>query len=63
MLIELTAQRTGQDPATIARDSERDRTWDAPEAVTYGFCDTIVSDLAEILPLHTPRAGFSGGER
>jgi ATP-dependent Clp protease protease subunit len=63
MLIELTAQRTGQDPATLARDSERDRTWDAPEAVTYGFCDTIVSDLAEILPLHTPRAGFSGGER
>ncbi len=35
---------------TIARDSERDRMWDAQSAVDYGFCDGIVTSLEEILP-------------
>lgn len=62
LLIELTAQRTGQSVETIARDSERDRMWDAHAAVEYGFCDRIVSSLEEILPLGLPaRVGTSLG--
>ncbi|GAA1487644.1 ClpP family protease [Brachybacterium sacelli] len=51
LLIRLTAERTGQSEVTIARDSERDRMWDAAGAVEYGFCDHIVTSLEEILPL------------
>jgi ATP-dependent Clp protease protease subunit len=47
----LTAERTGQSEETIARDSERDRIWDAEGAVGYGFADQVVGDLREILPL------------
>lgn len=62
LLIELTAQRTGQSVETIARDSERDRMWEAQAAVDYGFCDRIVSSLEEILPLGIPaRSGTSLG--
>ncbi|HEX7352163.1 ClpP family protease [Brachybacterium sp.] len=51
LLIDITAERTGQSRERIARDSERDRFWSAEDAVGYGFCDRIVSDPAEILPL------------
>jgi ATP-dependent Clp protease protease subunit len=51
LLIRLTAERTGQSEETIARDSERDRIWDAEGAVGYGFADQVVGDLREILPL------------
>jgi ATP-dependent Clp protease protease subunit len=51
LLIRLTAERTGQSEETIARDSERDRIWDAEGAVGYGFADHIAGDLGEILPL------------
>lgn len=51
LLIDLTAERTGQSRATIARDSERDRFWSAQDAVEYGFCDRVITDIAEILPL------------
>lgn len=50
LLIALTAERTGQSVGTITRDSERDRIWEAEAAVAYGFCDRVVTDLAEILP-------------
>lgn len=56
LLIELTAERTGQSTQTIARDSERDRLWDAAGAVEYGFCDRLVTSVEEILPY-----GVSGG--
>ncbi|NYI66548.1 ATP-dependent Clp protease protease subunit [Spelaeicoccus albus] len=65
LLIRLTAERTGQDEQTIARDSERDRMWDARAAVDYGFCDHVVTSLDEILPLahgavtNPSRGGFS----
>lgn len=49
-LIAITAQRTGQSRETIARDSERDRMWDAEGAVAYGFCDHVVSELSDVLP-------------
>lgn len=51
LLIDITADRTGQSRETIARDSERDRFWDAGDAVDYGFCDRVITDLGEILPL------------
>lgn len=51
LLIDITAQRTGQSRETIARDSERDRFWSAEDAVAYGFCDRVIEDLGEVLPL------------
>ncbi|UYG16087.1 ATP-dependent Clp protease proteolytic subunit [Brachybacterium huguangmaarense] len=54
LLIRLTAARTGRSVEQIARDSERDRMWDAQEAVAYGFCDAVLSDLAQILPGRGP---------
>ena len=57
LLIRLTAERTGQSEETIARDSDRDRIWDAEGAVAYGFADHVVSDVREILPFGLPGAG------
>lgn len=51
LLIDITAERTGQSRERIARDSERDRFWSAADAVEYGFCDQVVTDVGEILPL------------
>ncbi|ATG55662.1 ATP-dependent Clp protease proteolytic subunit [Brachybacterium ginsengisoli] len=51
LLIDITAVRTGQPRETIARDSERDRFWSAQDAVAYGFCDQVITDLGQILPL------------
>ncbi|MGO3208762.1 ClpP family protease [Brachybacterium sp. AOP24-D1-21] len=53
LLIDITAERTGQPRETIARDSERDRFWSAADAVAYGFCDQVVADLREILPMRS----------
>lgn len=50
LLIGITAQRTGRSVETIARDSERDRMWPAHDAVAYGFCDHVVTDIADVLP-------------
>lgn len=63
LLIAITAERTGRSRETIARDSERDRIWDAQQAVDYGFCDRILADLSEVLPLggSAPRGGFGAG--
>lgn len=58
-LIAITAERTGQSIETITRDSERDRMWEAHDAVAYGFCDRVVTSLAEILPAPAG-TGFSG---
>lgn len=64
-LIQVTAERTGQSEETIARDSERDRIWEAQDAVDYGFCDRVITDVGQILPLGLERhAGTSiGGAR
>ena len=57
LLIRLTAERTGQSEETIARDSDRDRMWNADEAVEYGFCDRLVTSLDEVLPYGTAPRG------
>jgi len=51
LLIDLTAERTGQSRERIAQDSERDCFWSAADAVQYGFCDRVIDDLSQILPL------------
>lgn len=44
------AEDTGQDLATIERDSRRDRWFDAATARNYGFVDEIVESAEQILP-------------
>ncbi|MCG7308519.1 ClpP family protease [Brachybacterium sp. ACRRE] len=64
LLIDITAERTGQSREQVARDSERDRTWEAPDAVEYGFCDHVVESLDQILPFGERRvAGARAGTR
>jgi ATP-dependent Clp protease protease subunit len=42
-LNRIFAERTGQDVARVARDSDRDRYMSAGEAVEYGLVDEVVS--------------------
>lgn len=50
LLIAITARRTGRSIETITRDSERDRMWQAEDAVAYGFCDHIVAGIEDVVP-------------
>ncbi|MFE5775847.1 ClpP family protease [Brachybacterium sp. NPDC056505] len=64
LLIDITAERTGRSREQIARDSERDRIWEAADAVAYGFCDHVVESLDQILPYGERRgAGARAGIR
>ncbi len=49
-VLGLIAEDTGQDIATIERDSRRDRWFSATEARDYGFVDEIVESAWQILP-------------
>jgi ATP-dependent Clp protease protease subunit len=42
-IAEITAQQTGQSVERITTDADRDRWFDADEALTYGFVDHIVT--------------------
>jgi ATP-dependent Clp protease protease subunit len=42
-MAELTAQQTGQSVDRITADADRDRWFDADEALAYGFIDRIVT--------------------
>lgn len=42
-MAELTAQQTGQSVERITADADRDRWFDADEALAYGFIDRIVT--------------------
>jgi ATP-dependent Clp protease protease subunit len=42
-MAELTAQQTGQSVDRITADADRDRWFDADEALAYGFVDRIVT--------------------
>jgi ATP-dependent Clp protease protease subunit len=50
-VLALIAADTGQDVATVERDSRRDRWFSADEAREYGFVDHVVSSLDEV---HSP---------
>jgi ATP-dependent Clp protease, protease subunit len=49
-VLALTAEDTGQDVATVERDSRRDRWFSAEEALAYGFVDHIVVAAEDVLP-------------
>ena len=54
LLIDITAERTGRSREQIARDSDRDRIWEAEAAVEYGFADHVLGSLNDVLPFGGP---------
>jgi ATP-dependent Clp protease protease subunit len=50
LVIDLTAAATGRSRETIARDSDRDRWWDARSACEYGFVDHVATSFGEVVP-------------
>lgn len=49
-VLGLIAADTGQDIATVERDSRRDRWFSADEALAYGFIDSVAESAQDILP-------------
>jgi ATP-dependent Clp protease protease subunit len=47
-LAELIAQHTGQTVEQITADSERDRWFRAPEALSYGFVDHVITRAGQL---------------
>ncbi|NEE02060.1 ClpP family protease [Phytoactinopolyspora halotolerans] len=50
LMTKLTAQHTGQPEEVIERDSQRDRWFNAEEALAYGFIDHIVERVDDVRP-------------
>jgi ATP-dependent Clp protease protease subunit len=44
ILINIMSRCTGQPPERVKEDSERDRFFDAKEAVKYGICDEVLGE-------------------
>src|SRR5437867_3622303 len=44
ILVNIMAKCTGQSPERVREDSERDRFFDAKEAVAYGICDEVLGE-------------------
>ena len=59
-VIGLVAQHTGQDRATIERDSRRDRWFGAEEALAYGFVDQVISSVDHVTPARERSVGLAG---
>ena len=57
-VIGLVAGHTGQDVATVERDSRRDRWFDAQEALAYGFVDRVISSVDDVTPAHHRSVGL-----
>ncbi|WP_354645289.1 ATP-dependent Clp protease proteolytic subunit [Kitasatospora camelliae] len=51
----ITAEHTGQNEETIARDGDRDRWFTAEQAREYGIVDRVVESLADIRPAASRR--------
>jgi ATP-dependent Clp protease protease subunit len=49
-VLEVIAADTGQDIATVERDSRRDRWFSADDALAYGFVDSVVESGQDVLP-------------
>jgi ATP-dependent Clp protease protease subunit len=58
VVIGLVSEHTGQEVATIERDSRRDRWFDAQEALAYGFVDRVISSVDDVTPSHTRAMGL-----
>jgi len=50
LMHQLTSEHSGQDVATIERDSDRDRWFTAEQAVEYGLVDAILESTTDIRP-------------
>jgi len=48
-LIDILAKHSGQDPARVREDSERDMYFDAEEAKAYGLVDEVLTEPPEVL--------------
>ena len=58
------AEDTGQSVEQVEEDSRRDRWFTAQEALDYGFIDSIVSSLDDVMPRRRTSIGLgSGGDR
>ena len=60
-VLGLIAEDTGQPVEQIERDSQRDRWFTAEQALAYGFVDTIVTSLADVLPERRTPMGLGSG--
>lgn len=56
VVLSLIAEHTGQSIERIGADSQRDRIFEAQEALAYGFVDHVVDDLAPVLTVARPRS-------
>jgi ATP-dependent Clp protease protease subunit len=56
-LISIMAKCTGQSIDKIREDSERDRFFDAKQAVAYGICDEVIGEETGITAADTGAAG------
>ena len=50
LLIDIIAKQTGQDPAVVRRDSERDKYFTAEEAKAYGLVDEVLVEPPKDMP-------------
>lgn len=60
-VLGLIAEDTGQDLATIERDSRRDRWFTAREALDYGFVDAVVDSAEHLVPSNRRPVGLRAG--
>src|SRR3954470_23909165 len=56
-LVNVMAKCTGQTPEKVREDSERDRFFDARQAVAYGICDEVIGEETGITAADTGAAG------
>ncbi|HET6166210.1 MAG TPA: ATP-dependent Clp protease proteolytic subunit [Marmoricola sp.] len=57
-VLGLIAEHTGQDVATVERDSRRDRWFTASGARDYGFVDRVIETVDDVTPARTQRMGL-----
>jgi ATP-dependent Clp protease protease subunit len=57
-VLSLVAGHTGQDVATIERDSRRDRWFTAEQALDYGFVDRVIESMDDVNPTRPQRVGL-----
>jgi ATP-dependent Clp protease protease subunit len=60
-LYEILADSTGQEPARVERDCDRNKWLDADESVAYGCVDKVLMHQPEGGPAAPPPAGTGAG--
>ena len=59
-LISILAKCTGQSHERVREDSERDRFFDAKQAVAYGICDEVIGEDASPAGVAAAEAAVDG---